>query len=126
MSDGEPEVGGGGDLIANRDTESPEELPSQEAPKATTEESEPDPLGPSNPSPGDGSSPDIPTDGAASPELLLAKEDAPGGEVSSEEKDPVVLANPVFDEKVEARIELKAVARETIEVKEKVEVVEKE
>ena len=115
MSTGEPE--GGSDLIVNRDTESPEELPS-EAQKSTAK--------PDTPNPDEEGPPDVPSSGAASPEPLLTNEDTSANEVGSESNPTAVLANPVFDEKVEARIELKEVTKETVEVKSEGEVVENE
>ena len=111
---------GGDDLIANRDTESPEEVvqpASSEIEKTETPPpAEPDPL-PSNPSPSEDPPPAVTS---ASPEPLLTREedDSPvdGGGSGDQEPtaaDPVVLANPVFDEKVEAKIELQEVAKES-------------
>ncbi len=120
MSTGELD---GGDLIANRDTESPEEVQpfSSEAQTAVTSP-EADP--PSNPSPAEDGPPDVTSSGAASPEPLLTREDPPASDEDTEtKKSPVVLANPVFDEKVEAKIELKEVAKRTVEVGKTEEVV---
>lgn len=121
--------------VASGDTESPKEIVSspEEAQKETT--SEPD-NPPSNPSPADDEGPpDVPSSGAASPEPLLGKEDdapeeapGPGADESSEKAPGMVLANPVFDEKVKAKIELKEVVTDevTSSVKKEGEVVEQE
>ena len=111
------EPGGDSDIIANRDTESPEEI--KPVPLEAQEVSaEPVPPGPSN-----GRPPDIPSSGTASPEPLLSKEDGPGdGDV----KSPVILANPVFGEKVEARIELNDVSNDRVGVGKTEEVVQRE
>ena len=113
------------DVIINRDTESPEEIPpaSTEFQKAASG-TEPDP-----PSPAE----DEPTGLVSnSPEPLLATEpdEPPATEGSSERKDsvePLAIANPVFADQVGTEkggaesdeTELKEVPKEVIKVEKK-------